>query len=79
MLVHVWMLKFYLNIIKIQTEDRVPSNILLELRSEFVSYQECNETFSDHPDLPRGIIDSQLCVKSIGKSLGETVIYPDTW
>ncbi|CAG9811007.1 unnamed protein product [Chironomus riparius] len=61
-----------------ETEDRVRSNILLELKVKFVPYKECNETFSDNPDLPRGIADSQLCVKSIGKAMGEIVIYPDT-
>ncbi|XP_070504683.1 serine protease snake-like [Chironomus tepperi] len=61
-----------------ETEDRVRSNILLGLRAEFVSYEKCTEFFSDDSTLPRGIIDSQLCAKSIGKVMQENAQYPKT-
>ncbi|XP_070508858.1 serine protease snake-like [Chironomus tepperi] len=56
------------------TEDGVPSNVLLELKVDLVSNQECNRTYEDNVRLPNGIIDSQFCVKS--QPLGPKV--PDT-
>ncbi|XP_070504682.1 venom protease-like [Chironomus tepperi] len=60
-----------------QTENIDSSNILLDIETKFFPYDKCNHSFSDDPDLPRGIIDSQLCVKSDGKIINDTVIFPD--
>lgn len=47
----------------------------MEIKVNFVSYEECNSTFEHISKLPSGILDSQFCVKS-EKVNGKI---PDTW
>lgn len=58
-----------------QTEDNIQSNVLMEIKVNFVSYDECNSTFEHSSMLPNGILDSQFCVKS--ENLNGNI--PDTW
>lgn len=62
-----------------QTENGEKANVLLELKVKVVPNEECNKLISDQPELPNGIIDSQLCVKSEPDPRNEKGQYPDTW
>lgn len=71
-------MEYYMNFTsfrKFQTEDGVPSNVLLEMTVYHVPNEKCNETYKNNSKLPKGIIDSQFCVESVIRGAK----YPDTW
>ncbi|KAG5675389.1 hypothetical protein PVAND_005297 [Polypedilum vanderplanki] len=66
--------KWFLNIAGYGQTDFAEnaSNTLQEIVVKQVENSECNMTFTDQPKVPKGIIDSQLCVQGIVNSNGDT-------
>ncbi|KAL7048151.1 hypothetical protein ACKWTF_003244 [Chironomus riparius] len=61
-----------------QTEDKVPSNTLLEVIVNKLPKEDCDSFYASSPYLPNGIHESQICVKSLASNFEKETFYPNT-